>query len=105
MRSMRTPYTGRADVGGVACNVTIENVDTGKWIGDIDDSGPGERFEPGAVSVTLIEQPRPGWRAPAIAEQLPNGSRRLVGTGVFRSTRNENANRAAFRMWAATEGV
>jgi hypothetical protein len=82
---MRTPYSGRADLGDVVVTVAIENVDTLHWDGEVDDASPGEWFRDGAVTVTLLDQPRPGWSATAVAERHADGSGHLVGTGHFRA--------------------
>jgi hypothetical protein len=83
---MRTPYAGRADLGDVVVALTIENVDTLHWDGEVADTAAAEWFRKGPVTVTLLDQPRPGWSAPAVAERHEDGSGHLVGTGHFRSS-------------------
>jgi hypothetical protein len=82
---MRTPYAGRADLGDVVVSLTIENVDTRHWDGEVADTAPDEWFRHGPLTVTLLDQPRPGWSASAVAELQPDGSGHLIGTGHFRS--------------------
>ena len=84
---MHTAYSGSADLGGVHVTVTIDNVDTSKWIGTVTGARAAEPFEDGLVTVRLLDQPRPGWTAQATVERLPGGSVRLIGTRSFYSSR------------------
>jgi len=83
---MRTPYAGRADLGDLVVNLTIENVDVLHWDGEIAGTALTDSFCNGPLTVTLLDQPRPGWSATAVAERHADGSGRLVGTGHFRSS-------------------
>jgi hypothetical protein len=82
---MRTPYAGRADLGDVVVTVEIENVDTMHWDGAVTDPSSKSWFRDGSMIVTLLDQPRPGWSATAVAERNADGSGHLVGTGHFRA--------------------
>jgi hypothetical protein len=95
---MRTPYTGHANIGDADIELSIENVDTINWIGYVLVAGSIDSLDLAAVTVTLMEQPRPGWAAPAVIEQATDGSRRIIGTGRFRNAYNARASRAVFRM-------
>jgi len=83
---MRTPYAGRADVGDVTVTLTIENVDTLHWDGEVTGAVFADWFRNGPVTVTLLDQPRPGWSASAVAERHADGSGHLIGTRHFRSS-------------------
>jgi hypothetical protein len=81
---MQTPYVGRADLGGVEVTIAIENVDSRHWRGEVSDVQPVESFRDGNVTVTLLDQPRPGWRASALVERRTDGSGWLIGASSFR---------------------
>ena len=80
---MQTPYAGRADLGDVEVVVAIENVDTKHWRGEVSDARPVESFRDGDVIVTLLDQPRPGWSAKAVAQRRADGSGSLIGASSF----------------------
>jgi hypothetical protein len=80
---MQTPYVGRADLGDVEVVVAIENVDTKHWRGEVSDAQPAESFSGASVVVTLLDQPRPGWSARAVAQRRADGSGLLIGASSF----------------------
>jgi hypothetical protein len=80
---MRTPYVGRADLGEVEVTVAIENVDARAWQAELSEE-PSASFREGQVVVTLLDQPRPGWFARAVAERRSDGSGCLIGASHFR---------------------
>jgi hypothetical protein len=82
---MKTPYAGRAELGDVVVTVEIDNVDTMHWDAAVTDGTNANRFRAGPMTVTLLDQPRPGWSAIAVAERHADGSQHLIGTGHFRA--------------------
>jgi hypothetical protein len=80
-RFMKTPYHGRARIGDLRADVDIVNVDVSRWKGtatNVDGVAAG-----GEAIVTLLEQPRPGWSARAVATGGADGVLLLEGNGQF----------------------
>jgi hypothetical protein len=79
---MKTPYQGRARIGDRRADVDIVNVDVSQW------KGTATNIEGRVVAgseevVTLLEQPRPGWSARAVAIGDADGVLQLAGNGQF----------------------
>jgi hypothetical protein len=83
---MKTPYHGRARIGGHPIDVDIVNVDVSQWKGTATNVGD-LAANVGAAIVTLLEQPRPGWSARAVATPGANGELELAGDGQFHAPR------------------
>ena len=83
-RVMKTPYQGRARIGGQGADVDIVNVDVAQWKGTATNVD-GAVAEGGEAIVTLLEQPRPGWTARAVATTGADGVVQLAGSGQFYS--------------------
>ena len=85
---MKTPYRGRARIGVHCADVDIINVDVSQWKGtatNIATKVDGVVLTDGDEIVTLLEQPRPGWTAPAVATGRADGVLQLEGSGQFRA--------------------
>jgi len=79
---MKTPYHGRARIGVHPVDVDIVNVDVSQWKGTATNVG-GVVAADGEAIVTLLEQPRPGWSARAVATACADGVLQLEGNGQF----------------------
>jgi len=79
---MTTPYRGHATIGDLHADVDITNVDVPRWKGTVANVRGRGRMPPEAV-VTLLDQPRPGWRARAQATEGADGVLHLDGIGDF----------------------
>jgi hypothetical protein len=79
---MKTPYQGRARIGNHRADVDIVNVDVAQWKGTA--TNVDGRVVAGSEEVvTLLEQPRPGWSARAVAVGDADGVLQLAGNGQF----------------------
>jgi hypothetical protein len=79
---MQTPYHGRARIGVHPVDVDIVNVDMAHWKGTATTVG-GVAAAAGEAVVTLLDQPRPGWSARAVATGCADGVLQLEGHGQF----------------------
>ena len=83
---MKTPYHGRARIGDHRADVEIVNVDVSAWKGTATNV-EGVVPAGGEAVVTLLEQPRPGWSASAVATGSAEGVLHLEGSGQFHAPR------------------
>jgi len=83
---VKTPYLGRATIGGRPADVDIPNVDLVRWEGIV----TSRTRTPAAADevVVLLDQPRPGWSSRATVSADADGVVRLEGTGQFFAPRS-----------------
>ena len=87
---MKTPYQGRARIGVHPVDVDIVNVDVSQWKGTATNVD-GVAATDGEAIVTLLEQPRPGWSARAVATACADGVLQLEGNGQFHAPQPRHA--------------
>ena len=80
-RHMKTPYVGTARIGDLDADIEIGNVDALRWKGTATNVHGTVHAED--ATVTLLEQPRPGWSAHATATTDADGVVHLDGTTYF----------------------
>jgi len=79
---MKTPYQGHAKIGNRQAEVDIANVDVSRWTGTATNVD-GALDVDGEALVTLLDQPRPGWSARAVATGGADGVLHLEGVGQY----------------------
>ena len=95
---MKTPYRGRARIGVHRAEVDIVNVDVSQWKGTATNID-GVVLTDGDEIVTLLEQPRPGWSAPAVATGRADGLLQLEGSGQFRAPQPPPVGPGSRSLW------
>jgi hypothetical protein len=81
-RHVKTPYVGSARIGDLHADIEIGNVDALRWTGTATNVHGTVRAADDAT-VTLLEQPRPGWSAHASATTDADGVVHLHGNTYF----------------------
>jgi len=84
---VKTPYLGRATIGGRPADVGIPNVDLVRWEGIVTSRTRLPAASTDEV-VILLDQPRPGWSSRAAVTADPEGVVHLEGTGQFFAPRS-----------------
>jgi hypothetical protein len=95
---MKTPYHGQARIGGHRAEVDIVNVDVSRWKGTAT-CVSGVVATGGQAIVTLLEQPRPGWSAPAMATGRDDGVLQLEGNGQFCAPQRPPVEPGSQSLW------
>jgi hypothetical protein len=95
---MTTPYRGPATIGDLHADVDITNVDVPRWEGTVTNLHGRGRMPPETV-VTLLDQPRPGWKARAQASKGADGVLHLDGIGDFRGPEGRVVESARRARW------
>jgi hypothetical protein len=95
---MKTPYRGHARIGDLQVDVDIANVDVLRWTGTA--TNVHDRVAAGGEAlVTLLEQPRPGWSARAVATGGADGVLLLEGVGYFCAPQQPPVARRRQSLW------
>ena len=84
---MKTPYCGRATIGGHPADVDIANVDLPRWSGTVTGT-KGRLADAEEAVITLLDQPRPGWNSRAAVTADAEGIVHLEGAGQFFAPRS-----------------
>jgi hypothetical protein len=95
---MRTPYQGPARIGDRQADVDIANVDVSRWKGTATNVDGVLAVDEEAI-VTLLEQPRPGWSARAVATGGADGVLHLEGIGQYFAPPLSSVAQAERSLW------
>jgi hypothetical protein len=95
---MKTPYQGRARIGDRRADVDIVNVDASRWTGTATNV-KGRVVAGSEEVVTLLEQPRPGWSARAVAMEDADGVLQLEGNGQFHAPHRPPMEPGTRSLW------
>ena len=97
-RHVKTPYFGSARIGDLHADIEIGNVDALRWKGTATNVH-GTVLAADDATVTLLEQPRPGWSAHATATTDAEGVVHLDGTTYFYGPKPRHLTPGERSLW------